>query len=61
MLLEEKTFKLAASSCFRSTLFLFQIDAQRKFGIKISDQIKRIVTPVGGGGSEKGQKVSRAI
>jgi hypothetical protein len=57
MLLEVKTFVWLLVYASKSTFFLIQSSVQRKLGIKISDQIKIIITRGGGGGSEKGLKI----
>ncbi len=52
MLLRVKSYVCQLVYASKST----SLTVQCKLGIKISDQIKRIVTRGGRGGSEKGQK-----
>jgi hypothetical protein len=56
MPLSMKSFVWQLVYASKSTFFLIQIAVQSKLGIKISDQIKIIVTRGGGGGSEKANK-----
>jgi hypothetical protein len=55
MPLSVKFFVWQLVNASKSTFFLIQIAIQTKLGIKISDQIKRIITR-GRGGVRKGPK-----